>query len=150
MLVVGDSSATMLNANDALQGNDPTITIPLLKRLSDHYKFDIAFLAFGTAGPYPKCYQFEDPREGISLWVKERAMLSTFVRAALTIKSKVVVPFAGGFALLENKLLWMNDVKSTPKDAIDALRDKDESQPAFEMNPGDVWDSRDGLTQVHP
>jgi L-ascorbate metabolism protein UlaG (beta-lactamase superfamily) len=32
MLVVGDSSATMLNANDALQGNDPTITMPLLGR----------------------------------------------------------------------------------------------------------------------
>ena len=149
MLLVGDSSATMLNANDALQGNDPTITIPLLNQLAGRHTLDIAFLAFGTAGAFPKCYHFEDPREGTDPRVKERAMLSTFVRGALAAKAKMVVPFAGGFALLENRLMWMNEAKSTPKDAIEALRAKSKSQCALEMNPGDIWDSRNGMTQIH-
>lgn len=150
MLVVGDPSATMLNANDALQGNDPTITVPLLTGLADQCEFDIAFLAFGTAGAFPKCYRFEDRREAMDPWVKERAMLSTFVRGALAAKAKAVVPFAGGFALLEERLMWMNEAKSTPKDAIDALRAKKQSQQALEMNPGDVWDSQEGVTAIHP
>src|SRR5262245_46515308 len=56
MLMIGDPSASVLNANDALQGNEPTITIPLLRELTERYSFDIAFLAFGTAGAFPKCY----------------------------------------------------------------------------------------------
>jgi hypothetical protein len=149
MLMVGDSSASMLNANDALQGNEPTITIPLLNYLTQRYSFDIAFLAFGTAGAFPKCYQFEEPREGIDPLIKERAMLSTFVRGAIGAKAKLVVPFAGGFALLENRLTWMNEGKSTPRDAIEALRAKKDGCCAAEMNPGDIWDNRKGITQNH-
>ena len=111
----------MLNANDCLQGNDPSVTLPLLRRLSESRNFDIAFLAFGTAGPYPKCYRFENPKEGMDPQLKERALLNTFVQGARTIKAKAVVPFAGGFALLADKLMWMNNVKSTSKDALEAL-----------------------------
>jgi hypothetical protein len=150
LLVVGDASATMLNANDALQGNDPTITMPLLNGLANRYSFDIAFMAFGTAGAFPKCYRFEDPREAMDPWVKERAMINSFVRGALAAKAKAVVPFAGGFALLENRLMWMNDAKSTPRDAVDALKAKNATQQTYEMNPGDIWDNREGMKQIHP
>jgi hypothetical protein len=150
LLTVADSSSTMLNANDCLQGNDPFVTLPLLRGLSESRKFDIAFLAFGTAGPYPKCYRFENPKEGMDPQLKERALLSTFVQGARTIKAKAVVPFAGGFALLADKLMWMNNVKSTSKDALEALAAKDANLGGFEMNPGDVWQSRDGLIKVHP
>ena len=150
LLVVGDSTATMLNANDCLQGNDPSVTIPLLRTLSEHHSLDIAFLAFGTAGPYPKCYRFEDPKERLDPRLKERAMVNTFVQGASTVRANAVVPFAGGFALLADKLMWMNNVKSTPRDALEALWAKDASLKGFEMNPGDLWDSRGGLTKVHP
>ena len=149
LLAVSDSSASMLNANDCLQSNDPRTTLPLLRRLGEEYQFDIAFLAFGTAGPYPKCYRFEDPAEGLSPWIKERAMLNNFVQSALTAGAKAVVPFAGGFALLTDKLLWMNEIKTTPVDALAALHAKDSRLTAFEMNPGDIWHSRAGLIQVH-
>lgn len=150
LLAVKDSSASMLNANDCLQGNNPAVTIPMLRTLADEYQFDIAFLAFGTAGPFPKCYHFEDPKEGMDPQLKERAMLSTFVQGARAIRAKSTVPFAGGFALLASKLMWMNDVKSTPREALDALKAKDESLHGFEMNPGDRWDSHDGFIKVHP
>lgn len=150
LLAVADSSASMLNANDCLQGNNPAITLPLLRALGARYGFDIAFLAFGTAGAFPKCYRFEDPSENINPWTKERAMLGNFVQGAMAVRPKTVVPFAGGFALLAQKLMWMNDVKSTPADALEALRLKDASLNGFEMNPGDIWGSRDGLIQVHP
>src|SRR2546430_13197973 len=149
LLAVSDSSASMLNANDCLQSSDPRITLPLLRRLGERYQFDIAFLAFGTAGPFPKCYRFEDPAEGLSPWVKERAMLNNFVQSALTVRAKTVVPFAGGFALLADKLLWMNEIKTTPIDASAALRAKNSRLNVFEMNPGDIWDNRAGLIQVH-
>jgi len=150
LLAISDSSASMLNANDCLQGNDPRITLPLLRRLGEQFHFDIAFLAFGTAGPFPKCYRFEDPAEGLDPLNKERAMLNNFVQGALTAQAKAVVPFAGGFALLADKLLWMNEIKTTPIDALAALQAKDSRLMAFEMNPGDIWDSRAGLVQVHP
>jgi hypothetical protein len=150
LLVVGDSTATMLNANDCLQGNDPSVTLPLLRSLSERRKLDIAFLAFGTAGPYPKCYRFEDSKEGMDPRLKERAMVNTFVQGAMTVRAKAAVPFAGGFALLADKLMWMNNVKSTPRDALEALWAKDANLDGFEMNPGDVWDSGRGLTKVHP
>ena len=87
----------MLNANDCLQGNDPFVTLPLLRGLSESRKFDIAFLAFGTAGPYPKCYVLRILKEGSP--AQERASLSTFVQGARTIKAKAVVPFSGDCAL---------------------------------------------------
>src|SRR3989454_8597652 len=120
LLAVSDSSASMLNANDCLQSNDPRPTLPLLRRLGEEYQFDIAFLAFGTAGPYPKCYRFEDPAEGLSPWIKERAMLNNFVQSALTAGAKAVVPFAGGVALLPGKALSMDEVKTAPADAFAA------------------------------
>jgi hypothetical protein len=150
LLAVADSSAAMLNANDCLQGNDPRITLPLLTHLAARYRFDIAFLAFGTAGPFPKCYRFEDPADGLDPWTKERAMLSSFVQGARTVGAKTVVPFAGGFALLADRLMWMNEVKTTPVDAIAALRAKAPSLETLEMNPGDIWDSRAGLIREHP
>ena len=150
LLAVSDASASMLNANDCLQSSDPRITLPLLRRLGEQYHFDIAFLAFGTAGPFPKCYRFEDGAEGLDPWVKERAMLSNFVHSALTTGAKALVPFAGGFALLADKLLWMNEVKTTPINALAALRSMDSPLMGFEMNPGDIWDNRAGLIRVHP
>lgn len=150
LLAVADSTASMLNANDCLQGNHPAVTLPALRRLAARYRFDIAFLAFGTAGPFPKCYRFEDPSENLDPWVKERAMLSNFVQGAAAVGARSVVPFAGGFALLADRLMWMNEVKSTPADALAALRGKDGRLTGFEMNPGDVWHSRGGLIRVHP
>jgi hypothetical protein len=149
LLAVADSSAAMLNANDCLQGNDPRITLTLLGRLGERYRFDIAFLAFGTAGPFPKCYRFEDPAESLDPWIKERAMLNGFVQGARASGARTVVPFAGGFALLADRLMWMNEVKTTPADAAQALRAKAPDLEVLEMNPGDIWDSRTGLVRVH-
>jgi beta-lactamase family protein len=150
MLAVADARAAMLNANDALQGNDPKIGLAMLRWLGARYRFDIAFLAFGTAGPYPKCYRFEDPTEGMEPEVKERAMLAQFVQGAQASGARTVVPFAGNFALLAEPLLWMNKVKSTPVDALEALRAKDGRIEAVEMNPGDLWETGAGFTRVHP
>lgn len=150
LLAVSDPAASMLNANDAFQGNDPRVASSLLDALSQRRRFDIVFLAFGTAGAFPKCYRFEDPAESLDPWVKERAMLTNFVRNAVSSKAKAVVPFAGGFALLSRRLAWMNEAKTTPADALEALRKKAPLVPAFEMNPSDIWDSRQGLIPLHP
>ncbi|MGH9892051.1 MAG: MBL fold metallo-hydrolase [bacterium] len=96
VIAVADSSAAMLNANDALQGSHPDIKLPLLRTLSHRYRFDIAFLAFGTSGAFPKCYRIEDMSpKSMDPWRKERAMLSNFVTGVKTINPKTVVPFAG-------------------------------------------------------
>jgi hypothetical protein len=151
VIAVADSSGSMLNANDALQGAHPDIKLPLLRALAERYGFDIAFLAFGTAGPFPKCYRIEDvPPRAMDPWLKERSMLSNFVSGAKTIHAKTVVPFAGGFALLAEKLLWMNEAKTTPADALSLLREREPGIPGLEMNPGDIWDSREGLIRIHP
>ena len=60
VLALADSSAAMLNANDALQGGHADVKLPLLQLLRARYAFDIAFLSFGTAGAFPKCHQIED------------------------------------------------------------------------------------------
>ncbi len=78
VLAVADSSAAMLNANDAFQGAHPKVSVPLLRALSERYMFDVAFLSFGTAGPFPKCYRIDDaPPKTLDPWIKERAMLIT-------------------------------------------------------------------------
>ena len=150
LLALADSSASVLNANDCLQGNPPSVTVPALRSLAAQYRFDLAFLAFGTAGAYPKCYRFEDPAEEINPWVKEQAMLNNFLQVATAVRAKAVVPFASGFALLAENQLWMNEVKTTTADALEALRAKAERLTGFEMNPGDIWDSREGLKRLHP
>jgi beta-lactamase family protein len=151
VLAVADPSGAMLNANDALQGAHPDIKLPLLRSLRQRYAFDVAFLAFGTAGAYPKCYQIEDASaKSMDPWIKERAMLRNFVEGAKVVEAKFVVPFAGGFALLADRLMWMNDAKTTPVDALAALRDQGAPGTGLEMNPGDVWDSRAGLIRIHP
>jgi len=151
VLAVADSSASMLNANDALQGAHPDIKLPLLRALAEQYRFDIVFLAFGTAGPFPKCYQIEDiSPKAMDPWIKERSMLSNFLSGARAIKAKTVVPFAGGFALLADRLAWMNEAKTTPADALAFLREREPAMSGLEMNPGDIWDSREGLVPVHP
>jgi hypothetical protein len=150
VLAVADRSAAMLNANDALQGGHPDVKLPLLRGLTQRYAFDIAFLAFGTAGAFPKCYQIEDMSpKSMDPWTKERAMLRNFVAGASVINARIVVPFAGGFALLADRLIWMNEAKTTPVDALDALRTSECRSVGLDMNPGDQWDSRAGLTAVH-
>ena len=150
VLALADSSAAMLNANDALQGGHADVKLPLLQLLRARYAFDIAFQSFGTAGAFPKCYQIEDmsPKR-MDPWSKERAMLRNFVNGAVTIGARHTVPFAGGFALLADRLMWMNEAKTTPADALEALRASRRTTEGFEMNPGDVWDSREGLTVRH-
>lgn len=150
LLAVADSTASMLNANDCLQGNHPAFTFPALQQLAARYRFDIAFLAFGTAGPHPKCYRFEDSTKQLDPWVKERSMLSNFVKGAMVARAGLTVPFAGGFALLAPEQMWMNEAKTTPLDALEALKAKDPSLAGADMNPGDFWDSQDGLVRVHP
>lgn len=89
VLAVADSSSAMLNANDALQGSHPDIKLPLLRALRERYQFEIALLAFGTAGAFPKCYQIEEvSAKGMDPWIKERAMLNNFVLGAETIGAK--------------------------------------------------------------
>ena len=150
VLALADSSAAMLNANDALQGGHADVKLPLLQLLRARYAFDIAFLSFGTAGAFPKCYQIEDMSpKSMDPWTKERAMLRNFVNGAVTIGARHTVPFAGGFALLADRLMWMNEAKTTPADALEALRASRRTTEGFEMNPGDVWDSREGLTVRH-
>lgn len=150
ILVVADSSGALLNANDALQGGHPDIKLPLLRVLTQRYAFDIAFLAFGTAGAFPKCYQIEDMSpKSMDPWTKERAMLRNFVAGATAINAKTVAPFAGGFALLADRLVWMNEAKTTPVDALDALRGSECRSIGIDMNPGDQWDTHAGLTSVH-
>jgi hypothetical protein len=150
VLAVADSAAAMLNANDALQGGHPDVALPLLKALRARYAFDIAFLAFGTAGAFPKCYHIEDMSpKSMDPWTKERAMLRNFVNGAISIGARHTVPFAGGFALLADRLMWMNEAKTTPVDALEALRASRSTSAGFEMNPGDQWDSREGLMARH-
>ncbi len=150
-LAVADSSAAMLDANDALQGGHPDVKLPLLRALTERYAFDIAFLAFGTAGAFPKCYHIEDMSpKSMDPCTKERAILRNFVSGANTTQARHTVPFAGGFALLADRLMWMNEAKTTPADALEALRASGSQSVGFEMNPGDQWDSREGLVVRHP
>ncbi len=151
MLAVADSSASMLNGNDAFQGAHPNVSVPLLRALGQRYWFDIAFLSFGTAGPFPKCYKIDDtPPKIMDPWIKERAMVNHFVLGARTVQAKVMVPFAGGFALLADRLLWMNEAKTTAADALEALKAAVPEIGGLKMNPGDMWHSKDGLQRVHP
>ncbi|HEX6077999.1 MAG TPA: MBL fold metallo-hydrolase [Methylomirabilota bacterium] len=150
VLALADSSAAMVNANDALQGGHPDVKLPLLQMLRARYDFDIAFLSFGTAGAFPKCYQIEDMSpKSMDPWTKERAMLRNFVNGATIIAARHTVPFAGGFALLADRLMWMNEAKTTPADALEALRASGSPTVGLEMNPGDQWDSREGLAVRH-
>lgn len=77
-------------------------------------------------------------------------MVNHFVLGARTVRAKVMVPFAGGFALLADRLLWMNEAKTTTADALEALKSGAPEIEGVEMNPGDIWDSKDGLQRMHP
>jgi UDP-MurNAc hydroxylase len=150
VVVVTDGERSMLNANDALQGDAAKLGLRTLRELGQRYRLDVAFLAFGTAGPFPKCYRFEDPAETMAPELKERAMLANFAAGARAAGAPVAVPFAGGFALLAERLLWMNEVKSTPRDALEFLARREPGLQGVEMNPGDIWDDREGLITLHP
>src|SRR5437763_1046337 len=83
----------------------PAVWRPLRRAAAERYGFDSGFRAVGTAGPFPKCYRIEDmSAKAMDPWIKERSMLSNFLSGAKTIKAKTVVPFAGGFALLADRL----------------------------------------------
>lgn len=149
-----DDSAILvkLDKTTVFNCNDCHLDDATLQRLGSENQIDLAFLTFTGASQYPGCFEF--PMESkIERWRHSKTShLEEFVNWAQQLRAKRAVPAAGNFALLAPEQLFMNtdNYVSSPKEAVDLLREKAPEIEGLQMNPGDQWSPESGLQRRNP
>lgn len=151
-LLVTDGGVTLFDMNDC------KLFEKSLDEIGDHYNIDLALIPFSGAIQFPTCYELEADTK-LQLCRSRRAgHLEFFTDRARRLRARFAVPFAAGFCLPSPEQWWMNDINNInspaqAKAAIEAaapLSHRNEPIQCLDMNPGDTWNPKTGLTRLNP
>jgi L-ascorbate metabolism protein UlaG (beta-lactamase superfamily) len=112
IVVIESGGLVIVNLNDALNSNHENVVMMFLDVLKKHWpQIDILISGFSGAGYFPNQVRYpgKDDRE-VGL-VREHYFAHNLCKYVDHLKPGVVMPFAPGFALLEEKNRWVNEVK---------------------------------------
>lgn len=111
ILVLEAGGRTLVNANDALHASSRHVVDHYCDQIRRrHPNIDTLLLGYGGAAWFPNCLQVTDD-VGYDGAARERIFAENFAYVARRMGAKMALPFAASFALLEDSLRWINDVK---------------------------------------
>lgn len=146
-IVLESNGYICFNAND----NNPTEEWAGL--ISQRFpKIDFALLPYGSAGPYPSCFDNLSPEEKCR--ERERIIsrnLEHVVSICNVLRPRCVIPFAGSYTLAGD-LKYRNKFLASPslREATDFLSQALSDIKVIEMKSGDIFEASDfSLSRPH-
>jgi Beta-lactamase superfamily domain len=110
MLVVGDRSEVLVNANDALHAAPVRVQDRLVAQLAARYPaIDYLFLGYGTASSFPNCH-FVSGKDNLASAARRQAYFNAVWSSLVArIAPRFAFPFAANAVLLDEALMWSNE-----------------------------------------
>ncbi len=146
-LVIEHPSAKILNMNDC--PSDEALYQEVNRRFGS---FDLMLIQYAGVSIFPG--RFRMSREALDKAVaNKRANFQEQKRAVEMLTMKALVPFAGDFSWLDDRLFHCNwSCRATPRLFEDWMRDNypDRNIELLMMNPSDEWTPGNGLRRQHP
>ncbi|MDQ3101996.1 MAG: hypothetical protein M3R08_11460, partial [Bacteroidota bacterium] len=112
IVVVESGGLVIVNLNDALNSNHRNVVDMFLRVVKKHWpRIDILISGFSGAGYFPNQIRYPGKDDMEIGKIREHYFAHNLCTFADQLQPKMVVPFAPGFALLEEHNRWINDVK---------------------------------------
>lgn len=130
----------IVNINDSLNLNHKTAVNFLVDSIKSRWdKIDFLLSGWSGAGYFPNMVHFRDKDGKEIAKIREQYFAGNFCKFTKALNPSIAVPFAPGFALLEDNNRWINDVKFPRSEAAsyyNAYFDNDSSIQFPIMYPG--------------
>jgi hypothetical protein len=112
IVVIESGGLVIVNINDALNSNHENVVMMFLEVLKKHWPhIDILITGFSGAGYFPNQVRYPGKDDREVGQVREQYFAHHLCTYVDFLKPDVVMPYAPGFALLENHNRWINEVK---------------------------------------
>lgn len=146
-LVIEHPSARILNMNDC--PSDQALYEEMNRRFDS---FDIVLIQYAGVSIHPGRFRMSQDAMAAAV-ASKRANFNEQKRAVEMLSIKNIVPFAGDFAWLDDRLFHCNwACRGTPRLFESWMRENYPDSPTnlLFMNPSDQWTPEGGLVQRHP
>lgn len=112
IVVVEADGLVIVNINDALNSNHENVVTMFLDVLTRKWpQIDILISGFSGAGYFPNQVRYPGKDDREVGRIREQYFAHNLCKYVDRLKPRLVVPFAPGFALLEQHNRWVNEVK---------------------------------------
>jgi L-ascorbate metabolism protein UlaG (beta-lactamase superfamily) len=122
ILVLEGEGRTIVNANDALYASARHVIDHYTQQIrARHPRIDMLFLGYTGASWFPNCIQLTDD-VGFDAMAREHIFTENFAYVARSLEPRMAFPIGGAFALLEDRMRWINDTRWRCECPCDELR----------------------------
>jgi len=112
IVIIEADGLVIVNINDALNSNHENVVMMFLDVLKKRWPhIDMLITGFSGAGYFPNQVRYPGKNDREVGQVREHYFAHNLCRFVDFLKPELVLPFAPGFALLEDHNRWINDVK---------------------------------------
>lgn len=112
IVIIESEGLVVVNINDALNSNHENVVMMFLRVLKKRCpRIDILISGFSGAGYFPNQVRYPGKNDLEVGRIREHYFAHHLCRYVDFLKPTVVLPFAPGFALLEEHNRWINEVK---------------------------------------
>lgn len=112
IVIIEADGQVIVNINDALNSNHENVVMMFLRVLKKHWPhIDILISGFSGAGYFPNQVRYPGKDDAEVGRVREQYFAHNLCKYVDRLKPELVMPFAPGFALLEDHNRWVNEVK---------------------------------------
>jgi hypothetical protein len=112
IVVIESGGMVIVNINDALNSNHENVVMMFMNVLKKHWpRIDVLITGFSGAGYFPNQVRYPGKNDREVGLVREQYFAHHLCTYVDFLKPDVVMPFAPGFALLEEHNRWINEVK---------------------------------------
>ncbi len=112
IVIIESAGLVVVNINDALNSNHENVVMMFLRVLKKRCpRIDILITGFSGAGYFPNQVRYPGKNDREVGQIREHYFAHHLCRYVDFMKPQLVLPFAPGFALLEEHNRWINEVK---------------------------------------
>jgi hypothetical protein len=153
VIVVEAEDQVIVNINDSLNSNHKTAVKFLIDSIKKRWdKIDFLLSGWSGAGYFPNMVHFKGKDDKEIAKIREQYFADNFCKFTKALNPTVAIPFAPGFALLEDSNRWINEVKFPRTEAENYYKtyfDKGSKVQFPIMFPGDYFEG-DQFIQKSP